>query len=88
MTEPRRIELVEAQEIEGWVSKDLNTGVASQGETKEEALSNLDEAVELYNRDSEYDPEEERAFLEEIGLDPEEMEAARQENDGLPDFME
>jgi predicted RNase H-like HicB family nuclease len=88
MTGPRRIKLIEAEDIDGWVSRDLETGVASQGDTKEEALSNLDEAVALYERDSEYDPAEERAFLEDMGLDPEEMKAAREENDELPDFMQ
>jgi len=88
MSQTRRIELEEAEDGDGWVSRDLETGVASQGETKEEALRNLDEAVELYHDDSDYDPEEEREFLEEIGLDPEEIEAARERNDELPEFMQ
>jgi predicted RNase H-like HicB family nuclease len=87
MSQPRRIELEQAED-NGWVSRDVQTGVASQGDTKEEALSNLEEAVELFERDSEYDPEEEREFMEEIGLDPEEIEAARKENTELPEFMQ
>jgi predicted RNase H-like HicB family nuclease len=88
MSKPSRIELKEAEDTEGWVSTDLDTGVASQGETRMEALKNLDEAVELYLADSEYDPEEEREILEEIGLDPAEIEAAQEENRELPDFMQ
>lgn len=43
---PRRITLQE--EDDGWWSAiDEETGVASQGPTREEALENLDEAVEL-----------------------------------------
>lgn len=30
-----------------WVAEDVETGIASQGETREAALENLDEAVEL-----------------------------------------
>lgn len=36
---------------DGWVvAKDEATGVASQGETKAEALANLADALELYHR--------------------------------------
>lgn len=30
-----------------WIAEDIETGIASQGETREAALANLDEAVEL-----------------------------------------
>lgn len=30
-----------------WVAEDVESGVASQGETREQALANLDEAVAL-----------------------------------------
>lgn len=33
-----------------YVAKDESSGVASQGETKSEALENLAEALELHNR--------------------------------------
>jgi len=46
MSAGREIRLVE--EDDGWWSAiDEDTGVASQGPTRQEALSNLDEAVEL-----------------------------------------
>ncbi len=46
MSTGREIRLVE--EDDGWWSAiDADTGVASQGETRQKALENLDEAVEL-----------------------------------------
>jgi predicted RNase H-like HicB family nuclease len=89
MSQPRRIRLEEDEDVGGWVSVDVETGVASQRETKEEALRNLDEAVELYERDSEYDPEAEREFMEEIGFDPERQAELRKERaEDLPAFMQ
>lgn len=46
MSTGREIRLIE--EDDGWWSAiDAKTGTASQGETREEALDNLDEAVSL-----------------------------------------
>jgi predicted RNase H-like HicB family nuclease len=46
MTTGREIRLIESDD--GWWSAiDRETGVASQGEPREDALANLDEAVEL-----------------------------------------
>jgi predicted RNase H-like HicB family nuclease len=45
MSVHRRITLT--QEDEWWVATDDEAGVASQGKTREAALDNLDEAVEL-----------------------------------------
>lgn len=46
MSTGREIRLVEAEDG-GWSAIDEETGVASQGATRREALENLDEAVEL-----------------------------------------
>lgn len=46
MSTGREIRLVE-EDGGGWSAIDEETGVASQGETRREALENLDEAVEL-----------------------------------------
>ena len=46
MSTGREIRLIEADDG-GWSAIDQETGVASQGETREEALENLDEAVAL-----------------------------------------
>lgn len=72
-----------------WVATDTDTGVASQGETRREALENLDDALALYRRDSDeaVDQDTERELLREMGIDPEEVERGREDSDGLPDFM-
>lgn len=70
-----------------WVSRHVETGVASQGRTRKEALEMLDEAVALHRGEIGEPVEDEAAFLEEIGLDPEEIEAARAENRELPDVL-
>lgn len=46
MSTGREIRLIEADDG-GWSAIDEGVGVASQGETREEALTNLDAAVEL-----------------------------------------
>ncbi|WP_435194050.1 type II toxin-antitoxin system HicB family antitoxin [Natronomonas sp. EA1] len=50
-----------------WVATDLATGVASQGRTREDALENLDEAVDGYEGAG--DPVTE-GELRELGIDP------------------
>jgi len=68
-------------------AQDTETGLARGGETRAEALSQLAEVLALEN--GEGNPiDDKNAFLEEIGLDPEEIEAAREEHDELPDFMQ
>lgn len=46
MSTGREIRLIE-EDDGGWSAIDDETGVASQGETRREALDSLDEAVEL-----------------------------------------
>ena len=74
------------REGEWWVAVDEEEGVASQGKTREEALENLDEAVALHKGEI-GDPietwEEEKEVLEDLGIDPDEVEGDRE----LPDFM-
>lgn len=80
----REIRLIE--EDDGWWSAiDEEVGVASQGETRGEALDNLDEAVALHTGEEGEPIEDEDAFLHEIGIDPEEVEGA--EDRDLPEFM-
>lgn len=74
-----------------WIARDTETGVASQGETREEALDNLDEAVALYKGEAGEtidSPEEEREFFRELGIDPDEIEAGRDRADGLPECLQ
>ena len=73
-----------------WVARDEEIGVASQGEMRQDALENLDEAVALHKGEigeSINTREEEEKALEELGIDPDEVAQARDEHDGLPDFM-
>jgi len=75
----------------GWVIIDVETGVTTQGDTRQEALEMLDEAVALHKGESGESietPEEERKVLRDLGIDPEEVEDAREENDELPEFMQ
>lgn len=64
----REIRLIE--EEDGWWSAiDEEAGVASQGETREEALDNLDEAVALHKGETGEPVTDED--LRELGIDPE-----------------
>lgn len=79
------------REGDAWVITDVETGVTTQGETREKALEMLDEAVALHNGEAGESidtPEEERDVLRELGIDPDEVETARAENDELPEFMQ
>jgi len=73
-----------------WTARNVEVGVSSQGETKQEALENLDEAVALYKGEI-GDPietwEEEKEVLKDLGIDPDEVKKSREENDELPEFM-
>lgn len=53
-------------------ARDLETGVASFGDTKAEALSMLAEALELHETGGE-PIEDETEFLNSIGIDPDEI---------------
>jgi len=78
------------REGDWWVITDVETGVTTQGETRAHALEMLDEALALHRGEGESidTPEEEREALRELGIDPEQVETAREENDELPEFMQ
>ena len=64
-------------------ARDIETGIASFGETKAEALAMLAEALALH--EGEGAPiDDEEAFLREIGIDLDELPDEPEE---LPDFM-
>jgi len=86
MSTTRKITLIEEEEG-GWSAIDEELGVASCGDPRQEALEMLDEAVALHQGEGE-PIEDEDAFLEELGLDPEEINAAREQHDELPEFMQ
>lgn len=83
--EPGNVEF--SRESDGTITaRDTETGLARGGDTRAEALSQLAEVLALENGEGEL-IEDEDAFLEELGLDPEEINAAREQHDELPDFM-
>lgn len=66
---PRDV-VVLIDEDEGYSIVDPETGVASQGETRPEALRMLAEAIEVHEGDSELTPEE---IYDELGVDPDDV---------------
>jgi len=77
----QEIRLVESEEW--WVATDFETGVASQGKTRQAALENLDEAVALHRGEIGRPPTDEE--LRELGIDPDDNVTGDQ---GLPDVLE
>ena len=69
MNAGREIRLIE--EDDGWSAIDEETGVASCGDTREEALEMLDEAVALHTGEAGEPVTDED--LEELGLDPDDV---------------
>lgn len=80
-TTPVEITLSLGESGDLWVARDEETGVASQGETREAALENLDEAVALYRGDIGREPTDEE--LRELDIDPEANTPGE-----LPDVLE
>lgn len=64
-------------------ARDLESGVASCGESKAEALAMLAEALELHEGGGE-PIEDEAAFLRDIGIDPDEID----EDEAPPPWLE
>lgn len=56
------------REDDWWIAKDVETGVTTQGPSREAALDNLDEAVALHNDETGRKPTDED--LRELGIDP------------------
>lgn len=70
-------------------ARDLETGVAPFGKSKAEALAMLADALSLATGDGDpIEDEGEGEFLEELGIDPEEIAEAREETDDLPEFIQ
>lgn len=66
-----------------WTARNVVVGVSSQGQTREEALDNLDEAVGLHTGEIGEPVEDHDEALRELGIDPEEIDGNRD----LPEFM-
>lgn len=82
MSTGREIRLIENPDG-WWTARDCEAEVTSQGETKEEALANLEEAVKLAKGEIGRPPTDEE--LRELGIDPEE---ARSSDGELPDVLQ
>ena len=81
MSTGRQIRLIENPDG-WWTAKDVDTGAVSQGETRETALDNLDEAVSGIQGEG-HEPTDEE--LHDLGVDP---DTARSQDDELPDVLE
>ena len=51
-----------------WIAKDVDTGVTTQGTSREAALDNLDDAIELHTGERGREPTDEE--LRAVGIDP------------------
>jgi predicted RNase H-like HicB family nuclease len=80
MTTEQEIRLQTSGNSDFWTAVDVNTGVASQGRSRQEALTNLDEAVEGYRGAGRPPTQEE---LRELGIEPYENETGSE----LPDLL-
>jgi predicted RNase H-like HicB family nuclease len=60
--------IILTEEDDWWVAEDEETGVTSQGHTREAALANLDEALDGFHGVGEAPTD---AQLREAGIDPE-----------------
>lgn len=85
MSSSREIRLIDESDG-GWSAIDVDTNVASQGETREDALSNLDEALALYREEIGHEPTDEE--LEALGIGPEVNARHREEAVELPDVLQ
>lgn len=56
------------REDDWWIAGDIETGVTTQGTSREAALDNLDEAVALHEGEAGRPPTD--AELRELGIDP------------------
>ncbi|WP_436903740.1 type II toxin-antitoxin system HicB family antitoxin [Halovenus halobia] len=72
MAVPVDISLSLGEDGDVWIARDEDTGVTSQGPTRQAALENLDEAVAGYHGAGESPTDEE---LRELGIDPENNES-------------
>jgi len=66
-TPPVNIALSLSESGDVWIARDEDTGVTSQGGTREAALENLDEAVSGYHGAGEPPSDDD---LREMGIDP------------------
>ncbi|GAA0662069.1 type II toxin-antitoxin system HicB family antitoxin [Natronoarchaeum mannanilyticum] len=81
--EPHEDEIRLWREGDGWIAKDVETGVTTQGSTRKAALDNLDEAVALHDGETGREPTDEE--LRELGIEPSDNATG---DDEPPDVLE
>jgi predicted RNase H-like HicB family nuclease len=69
LTMPTQISLELSDDGEIWIACDKETNVAAEGETRQEALAMLDDAVAAYRGEAGREPTNEE--LRDIGIEPE-----------------
>lgn len=67
-TEPHDGEIHRWREEGWWIATDIDTGVTTQGETRDTVLATLDAAVQLHKDETGHPPTE--TELEEMGIEP------------------
>lgn len=65
---PTQISLERSEDGDVWLVRDEETGVATEGETREHALEMLDDAVAAYKGKAGIEPTDDE--LHEMGIDP------------------
>lgn len=76
----REIRLVEGDDGR-WTARDLDVGLSAQGETRAEALENLDAVVDAAAGEGGREPTDEE--LRELGIDPEDNRPGRGDLPGV-----
>jgi predicted RNase H-like HicB family nuclease len=66
-----------------WTARDLRVGVTAQGESRSDALDNLDAVVEAIEGDGGRPPTDDE--IRALGVDP---DVARSQGDELPDSLQ
>ncbi|MFB6121463.1 MAG: type II toxin-antitoxin system HicB family antitoxin [Halobacteriaceae archaeon] len=71
------------REDDWWIAQDVDTGVTTQGESRTDALDNLDEAVALHEDEIGREPTDEE--LRDLGIDPADNTTGDEEPPGVLD---
>jgi predicted RNase H-like HicB family nuclease len=82
MSTGREIRLIENPDGR-WTARDLEAGVTTQGETREDALAALDDVVETIAGEGGHEPTDDE--IRALGVDP---DVARSQGDDLPDVLQ
>lgn len=66
--EPHEGEIRLWRDDDWWITNDVETGVTTQGASREDALGNPDEAIALHDGEIGHEPTDEE--LRDLGIDP------------------